>query len=138
MPAYARDNLRRLAMIASPDVLALTSTGDEIHRAWLRVAELAADEWAAARTDGVLLASALVKVARLATTGPEPLPASALYRGEPIAERVQRLLEPAVSPPPRPLPRWLRVAACVAAASAAVLALPAVHAASEQIFRWGL
>ena len=71
----------------------------------MHAAELAADEAAAGGLDrGVHLAAALVKVARLATTIPsDPLPASALYRGEPITERVHRLLAP---PPVSEVRRW--------------------------------
>jgi Zn-dependent protease with chaperone function len=137
--ARTRDNLRRLAMTAAPDGLGLLPAGERMQQAWLRAAELAADQWAAEQTDGVHLAAALVKVARLATMQPEPLPASALYRGEPIAERVHRLLEPAKSvPPPRPWPRWAGAAAYAAAVAAALIALPAVHSAAEQILKWGL
>jgi Zn-dependent protease with chaperone function len=137
--ARTRDNLRRLVMIAAPDALGLVPVGERMQRAWLHAAELAADEWAAARTNGVLLASALVKVARLATTRPAPLPASALYRGEPIAERVHRLLEPGATPPaPTPWPSWLRAVACLAVLAAALIALPAIHATAERILRWGL
>jgi Zn-dependent protease with chaperone function len=137
--ARTRDNLRRLAMTAAPDALGLLPAGERIQQAWLRAAELAADQWAAERTDGLHLASALVKVARLATMPPEPLPASALYRGEPIAERVHRLLEPGTSvPAPRPWPRWAGGAAYAAAVAAALMVLPAVHSAAEQILKWGL
>lgn len=95
--AHARtlDNLRRLLLVAVPDPLAWLPIGRQMVRDWAAAAELAADEGA---VDGdpqkrVHLAAALVKVARLAaTTRPVPLPASALYRGEEIADRVRRLV----------------------------------------------
>ena len=91
--AGARDNLRRLLMAAAPDALAWLPVGAGMMREWGAMAELAADETAVSHfPDRLNLASALVKVARLATTPPAALPASTLYRGEPIAERVHRLL----------------------------------------------
>jgi Zn-dependent protease with chaperone function len=137
--ASTRDNLRRLVMTAAPDLLAWLPVGRRIQDAWLHTAELAADEWAASRTDPLLLASALVKVVRLAIEPSGPLPASALYRGEPITERVHRLLEPGPPPPaPRAWPRWIHAAACVAALAAGVIALPAIHLVAERILKWGL
>ena len=135
--ARHRDNLRRMAMTAAPDPLGLLPAGRQMQQAWLRASELAADEWAAGRTNGVLLASALVKVARLATTPPEPMPASALYSGEPITERVQRLLEPVPAAAPPPWPQWLRATACIALVAAALIALPAIHVVAERILQWG-
>ena len=69
---HAWDNLKRLAMRASPDVLFGTSTAREIERRWASAAEHAADDMAgyhgaAARC---ALASALVKVAKLIPTPP--------------------------------------------------------------------
>ena len=137
--ARTRDNLRRLAMTAAPDPLGLLPVGQRMLDAWLHAAELAADEWAAGRTNAVLLASALVKVARMATRSSEALPASALYRGEPITERVHRLLEPAATQDAAaPWPHWVRATACVAALAAALVALPAIHVAAEHILKWGL
>jgi Zn-dependent protease with chaperone function len=132
-----RDNLRRMAMIAAPDPLGLLPAGRQMQQAWFHASELAADEWAAGRTSGVLLASALVKVARLATTSPEPLPASALYNGEPITERVHRLLELVPTDAPPRWPQWLRATACIAVVAAALIALPAVHVVAERILQWG-
>lgn len=136
--AGQRDNLRRLAMVAAPDLLGLVPVGRRLHEAWLHAAELAADHQAAARTaGGVHLASALVKVARLATSPGAPLPASALYRGEPIAERVHRLLDPSPSPASAPWPLWARLLGAWVAVAAGVATLPFAHAAAEAILRWG-
>ena len=76
-------------------------------------------------------------MARLATTPSEPLPASALYRGEPITERVHRLLESVPAEAPPPWPQWLRATACVAIVAAALIALPALHVVAERILQWG-
>ncbi|MDQ3068547.1 MAG: M56 family metallopeptidase [Acidobacteriota bacterium] len=86
----ARDNVVRLMMDAAPDLLALTRVPARIASAWHQAIEHRADDAASTRTD---LASALVRVARLATRpGSIALPASALYRGEGIEDRVRRLV----------------------------------------------
>jgi Zn-dependent protease with chaperone function len=93
-----RDNLRRLAMTAAPDVLGWLPISARLFSAWYDAAEEAADDEAArAHRDGRLhLASALVKVARLATGSPATIvPAAALYSGNPVESRVRRLLAPA-------------------------------------------
>jgi hypothetical protein len=88
-----RDNALRLLMDAAPDLLGLTRLPRVIAAAWHQAVEHRADDAATRRTD---LASALVKVARLATASPAiELPASALYRGEGhdlIGVRVRRLI----------------------------------------------
>jgi hypothetical protein len=65
------------------------------------------------------------------------LPASALYHGEPIAERVQRLLEPPPAPPWRRWPSWARVLTPVLIVSGALLLLPALHGALEELLKLG-
>jgi Zn-dependent protease with chaperone function len=87
------DNIMRVLMDAAPDALALTPLPGRLAEEWHRAVEHRADEAATRRLD---LASALVRVARLAkSAGPVSLPASALYRGEGVEERVRRLLAPA-------------------------------------------
>ena len=136
--AQQHDNLRRLAMTAAPDVLGLYPDGWRLEAAWVQAAEFAADEWAAARRDGALhLAAALVKVARLAMGPADPLPASALYRGEPIAERVHRLLDPPVTSDARPWPAWTRAILCAALAAAALASPPWLHVAAERLLLLG-
>ena len=132
------DNLRRLAMAVAPDVLGLCRAGRRLEAAWMQAAELAADEWAAARGDsGLHLASALVKVARLAAPPVNPLPASALYRGEPITERVQRLLDPPATTDIRPWPAWARALSHAALVAAALASLSWLHAAAERLLLLG-
>ena len=135
----ARDNLRRLALRGAPDVLAWTSAGPAIERDWSVAAELAADEVAARDGVGRLhLASALVKVARLAAAMPAAtLPASALYRGEPIAERVRRLVEAPAGAAAVP-PSWPPRVVALAVLAGAPLWMPAAYRAIETILKIGL
>jgi Zn-dependent protease with chaperone function len=138
--AHARehDNLRRLAMAAAPDVLGLCAGGSRLDAAWKQAAEFAADEAAARGRDGGLhLASALLKVARLATGPLEPVPASALYHGEPIAERVRRLVDPPHAGETRPWPAWARSGASILLVGAALAALPLLHAGAEAVLSLG-
>ena len=110
--AGARDNLRRLALLAAPDALAWTPAESERRADWAAAAELAADDAAAADGGRLHLASALVKVARLATAPHAVIPASALFRGEPITSRVRRLLDPpTVAASPAPIATAVRIAA---------------------------
>jgi hypothetical protein len=86
----ACDNAVRLLMDAAPDALGVTPASARIAAAWHQAAEHRADDAAAGRLD---LAGALVRVARLASGArPAVLPASALYRGEGIEDRVRRLV----------------------------------------------
>ncbi len=93
-----RDNLRRLLLAVSPDVVAWLPASDRLFAEWSSAAEEAADDDAArAGAAGRLhLASALMKVARLATghAAADVMPASALYCGHNLDGRVRRLLEP--------------------------------------------
>lgn len=86
----ARDNAMRLLLDGSPDLFGWTARARDIDAAWQDAVEHRADDAAANRLE---LASALVRVARLATAARSvALPASALYRGEGIEQRVRRLL----------------------------------------------
>jgi Zn-dependent protease with chaperone function len=136
--ARQRDNLRRLALAGAPDLLGLWPAGRQLEGAWMRAAEFAADEAAADQWHrGLHLASALVKVARLATTPSRPLPASALYHDEPITERVQRLLDPPLAMDSSRWPTWARVALPAALTAGAVALVPLLHAAGEQLIALG-
>lgn len=136
--ARRRDNLRRLALIAAPDVLAWLPAGARLRRAWAEATELAADE-AAGRSaaDRLHLASALVKVARLATRPAATLPASAFHGDEPIAGRVRRLVDTSHDAAPPPSPAWPPRAAAAALGATGLLVAPAAHAAIEFLLRLG-
>lgn len=92
----ARDNVRALLMRACPDPLAWLPLGARVARAWARAAEAAADDRAAGSDPAraLDLASALVKLARLAPAGSRPASAVSAIEGDPegLAERVERLL----------------------------------------------
>ncbi len=91
-----RDPWIRLAVRACPDFLSLTPLADRMEQLWSEAAEQDADERAARTgpTRAMDLASALVKVARLAGAGKPPAAVvSDLYRGDGVAARVRRLLE---------------------------------------------
>jgi hypothetical protein len=93
----SRDNLKRFAMFAAPDVLRFTATGREIERLWNAETECRADA-AAVGGDSARaahLASALLKVARLAgasTHGQSSPLWSSFYQRELLERRVRRLV----------------------------------------------
>ena len=87
--ASAGDNAVRLLMDAAPDALGFSRAPGALAAAWHHAAEHRADEAAARRLD---LASALVRVARMAGDARPMVPASALYRGDSIEDRVKRLV----------------------------------------------
>ncbi|MGH9850993.1 MAG: M56 family metallopeptidase [Blastocatellia bacterium] len=95
----ARDNLKQALLRACRDALTIAPCGRGLDRAWAQNSEAAADEYAA-RSDGegaINLASALVKIARLAPAGVKlAIPAGALLIGEGasgIAQRVSKLTQ---------------------------------------------
>jgi Zn-dependent protease with chaperone function len=137
--AAAHDNLRRLALIAAPDVLAWHPLGAELVEAWALEAELAADAGAAHATATPLdLASALIKVARLAADRSDPLPASALYRGEAITERVQRLVQaPPAAVATIGITSRTRAVRFAMMAATGIAAMPWLHRLLEAIIRLG-
>ncbi len=138
-----RDNVKRLLVACSPDLLGLWPGGREIERRWREAMEFAADARAAAGGEGrgLLLASALVKVARMTpATGVQPA-GCGFYDGAPIWERVSRLLAPEVGEvPPSRLGRAWSVSLCgmtlVAAAIAAEGVWLGVHVATEGLVRF--
>jgi len=129
------DNLRRLFLMATPDVLAWMPISKRLYMAWSEAAEEAADDDAAqAGQDGrTHLASALVKVARVATgrRAHGLVPASAFYGGQNLESRVRRLLEPHVGVAAARRGSWPRVAAVAIVIVAAAVALPGLHALVE-------
>lgn len=119
----AKDNLKRAALRACRDALAIVPSGASLDRAWAEASEDSADEHAARGGGEVALdlASTLVKIARLVPQGAKPaMPAGALLIGDDtggIAQRVLRLTRLAtlneVSPNGRTFKIWLW--ACFAA-----------------------
>lgn len=115
----AFDNAVRLLMDAAPDALGFTRASASLASAWHHAAEHRADDAAARRLD---LASALVRVARLAGGARAGvLPASSLYRGEAIEERVKRL----IGTPPDAANRGVTRGLAAAAAALAMLIVAA-------------
>jgi hypothetical protein len=138
--ARTRDNLRRLLLVAVPDPLSWLPIGGRMHRDWGAAAERAADEAAVASDprDRVHLAEALVKVARLAEASrPVPLPASALYRGEAVADRVRRLVSPPDSATTGSRQAWWLHAALAGLLATAPLGLRLLHDALEALIAIG-
>jgi Zn-dependent protease with chaperone function len=130
----ALDNLKRLAMRATPDLLWATSAARSLERRWVAASEYRADR--AAGDSGLVrcaLASALVKVARLAppvSTADEPI--SALVDEADVTMRVQRLVDApnGVERPGRA--RWIVVAAALGATVIAYAPLlRVVHVVTE-------
>ena len=132
-----RDNLRRLLLAATPDVLTWLPASSKMFAAWRQAAEEAADDDAAnaGRHGRVQLASALVKVARLAPAEvcPPPMSASALYRGEDLERRVRRLLEPDGPKTAASGPAWISRAAIASAIAVSVLVLEDIHGFVETL-----
>ena len=99
----ARDNSKRAWLRACRDVLTLVPCGRSLDRAWDAATEEAADEYATRLNPACTLelASALVKIARLAEPGMKPArqllqPISASfigYEAGTVAARVKRLLQ---------------------------------------------
>lgn len=93
----AGDNLKRLALLAMPDVLAWLPAGGALTAQWQAATELEADERASG-TDPhkrLALASALIKVARLSLASGRPhrtVKVSAHFGG--LEHRIRRLLAP--------------------------------------------
>lgn len=131
-----RDNLTRLLFALAP---AASRASARLERAWAATAEEIADLQARAAGDGLTLAQALTKVARLAVHQPTPVPSlaiSALIGGDHLEGRVRRLLEPA-QPPGRALRGLPALVAVSAAVAAAQWCLPAVYAAAEFVVSLG-
>ena len=131
------DNLKRLAMRATPDALSMLPASRRLEHGWALAAEHAADAGAAHDTNaGLALASALVKVARLTPASRPVLAlASPLVGGEGLTSRVERLMGgPSAQQSARPH-RILCVAATFVAAFIVVAGygplLQTVHRLSE-------
>ncbi|GAC1496310.1 MAG: hypothetical protein NVS1B6_01330 [Steroidobacteraceae bacterium] len=99
----ARDNLKLLLLLGSPDALAWLPSGVALTARWQAAAELEADERATGSDPRkrVALASALIKVARLAKGADRSLPALSMPVAlNDVEERVRLLLSPSQNPTP--------------------------------------
>lgn len=140
------DNLKRLLLLLSPEILPFAPVFAALDRGWGKFSEWAADDEA---TQGdphrsLLLASALVRLARMGSSAPAPALAVSLLAGDhDLAARVDRLLR---SGPPLPeshpsVRRLLGGATLMMAGSLAVtllatdVSLAAVHGLLEQLIR---
>jgi Zn-dependent protease with chaperone function len=93
----ARDNLKLMLLLASPDALAWLPIGVALAARWRAAAELEADERAAGSDPRkrVALAAALIKVARLSMSADCPHPGLSMAIAlDNIEVRVRRLLAP--------------------------------------------
>jgi Zn-dependent protease with chaperone function len=135
----SRDNLKRLLLCASVDIMSWTRWSRQLDERWHEAAEDAADDHAARATASARLdlADALLKVARLSGSLGLSCPASALFRGERVARRVRRLLANPVSARPGTAgpPRLAVPAAGVAGGFVLAIADPSVHALLEKLVR---
>jgi hypothetical protein len=101
---FARDNLKQLLLIASPDALAWTPLGTALIERWRAVAELEADQRASGSDPfkRVALAGALIKVARaFGTTHRARHALSMPIAADDVEDRVRQLLAPPSSLPRR-------------------------------------
>lgn len=133
----AADNLKRLVLQSTFDVLSSFAVAGEMTSLWQETAEDAADDHAAAHGSNALdLASALVAVARLAPGGAmASLPASTFYRGAGVERRVRRLLA-ADSPSPAAVRSGRPRLPAVGLACGAALALAAAGRPVYLVAEW--
>jgi Zn-dependent protease with chaperone function len=102
----AHDNLKRLLLRASPDLLAFTGAGTRLRRAFEEAAEAAADRRACARVSPLVLARALLKVASLVPPGQRlDAAVAALHRDGSLAARVRALVAAHARPSASGTPR---------------------------------
>lgn len=141
----AGDNFKRALLAVCRDVLGMLPGGRDLERMWSAAAEEAADDYAARTGPAAALdlASALVKLARLAPAGSAPLlPAGAhLVAGDPgsITARVVRLAEMSpggASRACRPTAHMIlggvsMLLSCLVLAAASPRLYAAIHAALE-------
>ena len=137
----SRDNWKRLAFLAAPEVLPGLRAFGALEQAWARVTEWAADESSVGNARERLdLAEALVKTVRMGWVRipAGPLATSLLAEPQELQVRIARLLETpkAAGGPPR---YWGVAGALTAAAGATLLLQPGtlyfVHSLLERLMR---
>lgn len=139
------DNLKRLALFLSPDILPFSRIFARLDGSWARLIEWAADDEATSGDSqrSVSLAAALVQLARMGAAPPvSPLASSFLGNDGDLSARVDRLLGLAPAPLNRPgrtrplLPIAVTaVAAIVVAAIIRPSTFLSVHHLLEQLLR---
>ncbi len=139
----ARDNLKQLLLIASPDVLGWTHAGAALVQRWRAAAELEADQRATGNDPRrrLALAAALIKVARAIGTVARAHPALSMpVAADDVEARVRRLLAPPQSPAAGSGSAGLVIlASCALLMPLAALPLyPMVHELIEALVRLGL
>jgi Zn-dependent protease with chaperone function len=93
----SRDNAKRLLLLLAPDIFPFVRTLRTLEHSWSKFAEWAADDQAAGGDSrrALLLAAALVHIARMGSAPPLPLLSTSLLAGDhDLAARVDRLLRP--------------------------------------------
>ena len=95
-----RDNFKRLLFVAAPRPLGLSRGLRAIEEQWSKFSEWAADDHAAANDShrALLLATALIRFAKLGLPVPQPAIVSSFVDSSDLAERVERLLREAPLP----------------------------------------
>ena len=132
----SRDNIKRCAMFCAPDFFGWTSTARALEQRWRAEAECRADSRAVAGDErrAVQLASALVKVARLANSGRNRLASpvwSTFHEPMLLEARVRRLVSGEALGAPSP--RFTRAIVLTSVLAMAWLGLS--PAAAEEIHR---
>jgi Zn-dependent protease with chaperone function len=137
------DNLKRMLVACSPDLLGLWPSGRALERRWRAAVEFAADDRAVGgeKSRAVALASALIKVARLSPAAVAAGSSSTFYDGTLLAARIDRLLSPGFDqePPHRLAPAWpvsLGSMTLLAAALTARASWLGIHLATEGLVRF--
>jgi Zn-dependent protease with chaperone function len=134
----SRDNLKRFLIACAPDLFGWTQTARDLEARWQAESECQADALAVRGEDGraIVLASALVKVARLAQRPVSVRPSeawSAFHVPNLLETRVRRLVSAPMTP--AAMGRAWAFAALLAAGAAAVVGLSdlgyALHEVTE-------
>jgi beta-lactamase regulating signal transducer with metallopeptidase domain len=140
----SRDNLKRLLVLLAPGMLPFLSGLRNIEQAWARVAEWAADDFAAAGDSrrSLTLAAALVRVARLGSVpAPPALVTSVIPAGIDLSARVERLLHCAPAAQPGRMANFLSAGASILLSASFVIlmlqpvTLRAAHECLEALIR---
>jgi Zn-dependent protease with chaperone function len=134
----ARDNVKLLLQIISPDALTWMPAGTALTQRWRAAAELEADARAVGldHAKRLALASALLKVARLSTATEHGSLALRMSAADDVAARVRQLLAPLPMPSGR-LPMRTLVACLLLIAVIGVPLYGSVHECIESLVTFG-